>query len=51
LNGINITDNGNAAIINRTGGTIFIVGDGKLVSNNDAGTLVLASARYRTLWR
>jgi hypothetical protein len=42
LNGINITDNGNAVITNGTGGTIFTVGDGKLVSNNGAGTLVFA---------
>ena len=42
LNGMNITDNGNALITNGSGGTIFTVGDGKLVSNNGAGTLTFA---------
>ena len=42
LNGMNITDNGNAVITNGTGGTIFTSGDAKLVSNNGAGTLAFA---------
>jgi hypothetical protein len=42
LNGINITDNGNAVVINGTGGTIFTAGDAKLVSSNGAGTLAFA---------
>jgi hypothetical protein len=42
LNGMNITSNGSALMINGSGGTIFTVGDGKLVSNNGAGTLIFA---------
>lgn len=42
LNGMNITDKGNAVITNGTGGTIYTAGDGKLVSQNGAGTLVFA---------
>jgi hypothetical protein len=42
LNGMNITDNGNAVVTNGTGGTIYTAGDGKLVSENGAGTLIFA---------
>jgi hypothetical protein len=42
LNGMNITDHGNAVITNGTGGTIFTAGDAWLVSNNGAGTLAFA---------
>jgi hypothetical protein len=42
LNGMNITDNGNAVVTNGTGGTIYTAGDGKLVSQNGAGTLIFA---------
>ena len=42
LNGMNITDNGNAVITNGSGGTIFTAGDGKLLSKNGGGTLTFA---------
>lgn len=42
LNGMNITDSGNAVITNGTNGTIFTSGDSKLVSQNGAGTLHFA---------
>lgn len=42
LNGMNITDSGNAVTTNGTSGTIFTAGDVRLVSNNGAGTVTFA---------
>lgn len=39
LNGINTTDNGSAVITNGTDGKIFTAGEGRIVSNNGAGTI------------
>ena len=42
LNGMNITDNDNAFVTNSTAGAIYTKRDGKLVSENGAGTLAFA---------